>query len=68
MRWRDWMVRFTFSFFIVAFALFWHGQRQYAAGDKSWRSTAWMGAGIACVLMGVTALRLRHTPPTDPPR
>lgn len=55
-----WLRRLTFSFFIVAFALFWRGQKQIQAGDESIRAYAWIVAAVISVVLGVIGLRLRH--------
>jgi hypothetical protein len=60
-----WMKRLTFSFFIVAFALFWRGQKAQQAGDQSHRPYLWMGGAVLCVIAGSVGVRMRHTSPPE---
>ena len=57
---KAWLKRLGFSFFIIAFALFWRGQKQIQQGDRSVRPVVWMGAGVGCVILGSIGIRLRH--------
>lgn len=58
-----WIKRLAFSFFIIAFALFWRGQKSLQAGDRSVRPYFWMGGSVVCVILGSIGVRLRHTSP-----
>ena len=64
---RHWLARLGFSFLIIAFALFWRGQKQWQAGDHGVRPVLWMASAGACVALGIVGVRLRHGPPQDEP-
>ncbi len=58
-----WLKRLAFSLFIIAFALFWRGQKQIQAGDQSAGSYLWIVGAVVCVVLGSIGLRLRHQSP-----
>lgn len=60
---RDWLKRLAFSFLIVAFAMFWRGQKQLRAGDQSAEPYLWISGACACVVLGLAGVRLRHARP-----
>lgn len=57
---RRWMARLAFSFFIVAFALFWRGQKRWQSGAQDWQAALLMAGGVACVIAGAIGVRMRH--------
>jgi len=62
---RYWFERFSFSFLIIACALFWEAfqNAQPNAGPISWPRVVLYGlGGGACCVLGFVGVRLRHRP------
>ncbi len=57
---RAWLKRLAFSFLIIGFVLFWRGQKQIQSGDHSTSPYLWLSAAVACVVLGMIGVRLRH--------
>lgn len=55
-----WLKRLAFPLFMIAFALFWRGQKELRAGDASLRPYLWISAAVVCVVVGSIGVRLRH--------
>jgi hypothetical protein len=57
-----WLARLSFSFFILAFVLFWefYKSSQDTSATSSATRTLYFIAAIACLTLGLIGTRIRH--------
>lgn len=58
---RNWLIRLSYSFFIVGFVLIYQMTRlQREGGAAAWKVTVYLVAAIVCIGLGFVGVRERH--------
>jgi hypothetical protein len=57
---QKWLSRLAFSFFVVAFVLFWELNKLNRAGAPAWKQAAYLVGGALCVALGAVGIKARH--------
>ena len=60
MRW--WLARLGFSFFVLAFVLFWSAYQRNKVEGPTARVVLYVAGGAACAAAGLAGVRERHRP------